>query len=308
MELIRGIHNLRDRHVGCVATIGNFDGVHLGHQQVLRDLKQQAKTINVPLMVIVFEPQPQEFFTHGVVPPRLTRLREKYLTLREHGVDRVLAIQFNQSFSALRAEQFIQQVLVEGLGVKSLVVGDDFRFGKDRNGDFTLLQQTGHDFGFDVASVASLGLEGERVSSTRIRESLLRGDLLTARQLLGRPYHMCGRVAHGDKLGRKLGFPTANIHLHRLVSPISGIFAVEVKGLEAKPIKGVANVGTRPTVGGTRSLLEVYLFDFEEEIYGRYVEVAFLEKYRDEEHYSSLDLLKEQIEKDVKWAREYFDN
>lgn len=306
MEFIRGWHNLKPQHRGCVATIGNFDGVHLGHQAVIGQLAEKGQELGLPTQVILFEPQPQEFFQPQAAVPRLTRLREKLQALRRYSVDRVLCLQFDADFAALEPEQFIQRLLVDGLQVRYLVVGDDFRFGRKRRGDFAMLAEAGRKHGFQVVNMHTVTIDDARVSSTRIREALADGDLALAEKLLGRPYRMCGRVAHGDKLGRTLGFPTANIYLHRKVTPIKGIFAVEVFGLNNEPIAGAANIGTRPTVGGTRTLLEVHLLDFSEDIYGAYVHVNFLRKFRDEKRFESLDELRRWIEKDVADVRAFF--
>ncbi|MBT4328836.1 MAG: bifunctional riboflavin kinase/FAD synthetase [Gammaproteobacteria bacterium] len=306
MELIRGLHNLKPHHHGCVATIGNFDGVHLGHQHVLGELAEKADEMKLPAVVITFEPQPQEFFTPERCPGRLTRFREKIKALRRLAVDRVFTLHFNQKLAAMEPEDFIQKILVDGLGVRYLVVGGDFRFGKKRRGNFEMLQQAGAKHGFQVVNMHTFQIAGERVSSTRIRQTLKEGDLDHAEILLGRPYRMCGRVAHGHKRGRQIGFPTANIHLHRKVSPIEGVFAVEMFGVEGEPVSGVANVGTRPTVNGTRTVLEVHLFDFEGDIYGRHVMVDFLKKIRSEQKFDSFELLKEQILLDAAQARAYF--
>jgi len=306
MELIRGLHNLRPRHRGCVATIGNFDGVHLGHQAVLGQLAEKGAELCLPTGVIIFEPQPSEYFAPKEAPPRLTRLREKLKALRRYSVDRVLCLQFNRQLASLSADQFIRRILLDGLDVKYLVVGDDFRFGKGRSGDFALLQEAGREHGFEVVNMHTFSLGGSRVSSTRIRAALAAGDMEGAEQLLGRPYRMCGRVAHGDKRGRSIGFPTANLFLHRQVTPVTGVFAVEMFGVQGEPVPGVANVGTRPTVDGTRALLEVHLFDFAEEIYGRYVHVDFLRKLREERRFDSFAALKEQIAQDVRHARDFF--
>jgi len=306
MELIRGIHNLRTRHAGCVATIGNFDGVHLGHQAVLGQLAEKGAELGLPTTVITFEPQPQEYFSHGEIPPRLTRFREKLKALQRYSVDRVLCLPFNHALAEMEAETFIQRVLVEGLGIRYLVVGDDFCFGKGRRGDFAMLKRAGAEHGFEVVNMHTFEIDGGRVSSTRIREALQAGNLALAEQLLGRPYRMCGRVAHGDKLGRTIGFPTANIFLHRKKTPVDGVFAVEMFGIGGEPVAGVANVGTRPTVDGTRSLLEVHLFDFSAEIYGHYVHVDFLYRIREERRFESFDALKRQILLDAELAREFF--
>ncbi len=307
MEIIRGLQNLKPEHHGCVATIGNFDGVHLGHQAVIGQLAEQADAFGLPAVVITFEPQPREFFTHGQTPARLTRFREKIQALLRFSVDRVLVLRFDAKFAAQSADEFIQRVLVGGLGVKYLVVGDDFQFGKGREGGFDTLRAAGEQHGFQVVNMHSFDVDGARVSSTRIREALAAGDLHTAEKLLGRPYRMCGRVAHGDKRGRIIGFPTANIYTHRKETPVQGVFAVELFGVDVEPCPGVANVGTRPTVDdGTRTLLEVHLFDFDQDIYGRHVNVNFVHKLRDEHRYESFDALKEQILKDASQARDFF--
>jgi len=306
MELIRGLHNLRPEHRGCVATIGNFDGVHLGHQAVLGQLAEQAEKMGLPTVVIIFEPQPHEFFAGSEAKPRLTRLREKYQALKRYSVDRVLCIRFDREFANLKAESFIDQVLIQGLDVQYLVVGDDFRFGRGREGTFDLLKDTGRKKGFPVVTMHTFSIDGQRVSSTLVRDALFSGDLELAEKLLGRPYRMCGRVAHGDKRGRTIGFPTANIHLHRKASPVQGVYAVEMFGIEGEPVAGIANVGNRPTVDGTRSLLEVHLFDFDQEIYGQYVQVDFDHRIRDEMKFDSFDQLKQQIKKDVIEARDWF--
>jgi riboflavin kinase / FMN adenylyltransferase len=306
MELIRGQHNLRPRHRGCVATIGNFDGVHLGHQAVLGQLAEKAADLHLPTTVITFEPQPAEFFRPDLAPPRLTRFREKFLALRRFSVDRVLCLPFTRALAAMPAENFVRDILAGTLGVRYLVVGDDFRFGRERRGDFAMLQAAGRELGFQVVNMHSFILDGARVSSTRVREALARGDLNEAEKLLGRPYRMSGRVAHGDKRGRSIGFPTANIHLHRRSSPVQGVFAVEVFGLEPEPLAGVANVGNRPTVDGTRTLLEVHLFDFAADVYGCHVHVDFLHRMRPERRFESFDALKAQIGQDARQARLFF--
>ena len=308
MQLIRGLHNLRPEHRGCVATIGNFDGVHLGHQAVIGQLAEKADELCLPTVVITFEPQPMEYFRPGQTPARLTRLREKVQALRRFRVNRILCMPFNQKLASMPAEEYIRRVLVEGLDVKYLVVGDDFRFGKDRAGNFEMLQQAGQQFGFQVVNMHTFMIDNRRVSSTRVREALNQGDLAEAERLLGRSYRMSGRVAHGEKLGRQLGYPTANIHVHRKATPLQGIFVVEVFGIEGEPLPGVASLGTRPTVDGKKTILEVYLFDFDRDIYGAYLQVSFLNKLRDEERFSTLDALKVQIGKDVEDTRQYFKN
>lgn len=306
MELIRGYHNLRPRHRGCVATIGNFDGVHLGHQTVLGQLSEKAAELGVPSVVISFEPYPMEYFAAKDAPARLTRLREKIKALTRYAVDRMLCLRFDAQLAAMPAMEFIEKLLIDKLDVKYLVVGDDFRFGEHRKGNFELLRKVGMQRGFEVVHLHTFLVDGERVSSTVIREALEVGDMAHAEKLLGRPYRMCGRVAHGDKRGRTIGFPTANIHLHRKKTPVKGVYAVEMFGIKGEPVKGVANVGTRPTVDGTRTLLEVHLFDFDADIYGQYVNIEFVHKLRDEVRFDSFEKLRKQIDLDAVNAREYF--
>lgn len=305
MQLVRGSHNLRPTHRGCVATIGNFDGVHLGHQAVFAALTARARAMGLPSLVITFEPQPLEVFRPAEAPARLTRLREKLSAIAACGIDRVLLLEFGSQLAAQSADDFIQQILVDGLGVRHLYVGDDFRFGKGRSGDFALLQQAGmaHDFG--VESLQSVIHLDERVSSTCIRQALAAGDLARAAQWLGRPYTLCGRVAHGNERGRTIGFPTLNVDLRRRVSPLRGVFATQVAGLSAAPLPGVANIGNRPTVeGDDRFLLEVHLFDFDRQVYGQHIEVSFIERLRDEKKFDSFNQLKQQIQADADRARE----
>ena len=305
MFLIRGLHNLRAEHRGCVATIGNFDGVHLGHQAVLNALTARARNACLPSLVITFEPQPMEFFRPEQAPARLTRLREKLEAIASCGIDRVLLIRFNSVFAGIDAEAFVHQVLVEQLGVQHLYVGDDFRFGKGRAGDFSMLQRMGGEHGFGVESLDTVADDGDRISSTRIREALQQGDLEHAARCLGRRYRICGRVAHGNKRGRTIGFPTMNVGLLRRSTPLRGVYAVQVIGLGHEPLPGVANIGNRPTLqGDDRFLLEVHLFDFADDVYGRHVEVDFVERIRDEHKFDSFDALREQIQRDVQRARE----
>jgi riboflavin kinase/FMN adenylyltransferase len=304
MELIRGLHNLRPRHRGCAVTIGNFDGVHRGHQAILRQLSRSAGEL--PLTVITFEPQPLEFLMPQAAQPRLTRLREKLEVMRELAVDRVLCLRFDEYLAGLSPDEFIRVILVEGLDVRHLVVGDDFRFGRERAGNFAMLEQAGARQGFPVVAMQTFDVGGSRVSSTRIRAALEAGDMVMAGRLLGRPYGMSGRVAHGDMRGRTIGYPTANIYLHRAATPVAGVFAVEMHGLPGAPQRGVANVGTRPTVDGTRSQLEVHLFDFDQDIYGCHVRVSFLHKIREEQRFESFADLQAQIRRDEEEARSWF--
>ncbi len=306
MELIRHLHNLRPHHRGCVLTIGNFDGVHLGHQAVIGQLAEKAAELHLPSTLMTFEPYPQEFFNPTAALPRLSRFREKLLALRRFAVDRVLCLRFDERLADMSARDFVSEVLVARLGVRYLVVGDDFRFGWQREGDFQLLQEAGGQHGFQVARMHTVELAGERISSTRIRAALAQGHMALAEQMLGRPYRMCGRVVHGEKRGRDLGFPTANIDLHRMVSPVTGVFAVELFGVAGEPVPGVANVGVRPTVSGAKARLEVHLFDFNGDIYGAHVHVDFLHKIRQERRFDSLQALVKQIELDIEDARRFF--
>ena len=306
MELIRGLHNLRPEHRGSAVTIGSFDGVHRGHQAVLGQLAEHATARGLPVTLVTFEPHPREYFQPTDAPPRLTRMREKLDALQRCAVQRVVVLPFNAYLAGLTPTEFIQAILLDGLGVKHLVVGDDFRFGKARAGDFALLQQTGSRYGFPVVAMDSYNVGEQRVSSTRIRKALQLGDLGAAELLLGRPYGMSGRIAHGDKRGRTIGFPTANIYLHRQVSPVDGVFAVKMYGIGEQPLAGVANVGNRPTVDGRRSLLEVHLFDFDREIYGVHVHVSFLKKLRNEQRFESFAALQQQIMLDAAQARAFF--
>ncbi|MES9898183.1 MAG: bifunctional riboflavin kinase/FAD synthetase [Sedimenticola sp.] len=307
MQVIRGLHNLRPRHRGCVATIGNFDGVHLGHQAVFAHLREKGLELGLPTTVITFEPQPLEFFAPDRAPARLTRMREKLQALKDSGIDCTVLLEFGQKLAAMPAPVFVQELLVEGLDIRYLFVGDDFRFGRGREGDIGLLRRVGDQHGFGVENMNTFAVGEERVSSTRIREALAQGDLEQAEHNLGRPYRICGRIAHGDARGRTIGFPTANVDLHRKVSPLRGVYAVEVQGLEEGRLPGVANIGNRPTVeGDDRYLLEVHLFDFSRMIYGEHVQVEFRKKLRDEKRFDSFEQLRQQIEQDAEAARQFF--
>lgn len=307
MELIRGLHNFRPRHLGCVATIGAFDGIHRGHQAVLKQLIEQGKKMDLPSAVILFEPLPREFFAPNNAPARLMSFKEKFRALRDLGIDRVLRIDFDEKFREMGASEFAHKIFVAGLGAKYIVVGDDLRFGRDRSGDFDLLKSIGKQHGFEVVDTATLEFEGERVSSTRIRQTLAEGDFKAAERMLGRPYSISGRVIVGQRLGRTLGFPTANVELHRLRSPLHGVYAVTVGGIAGQPLEAVANVGVRPTVGDlTEAILEVHILDFKENIYRKNIEVFFHKKLRNEIKFDGLDALTAQIQNDAEDARAYF--
>jgi riboflavin kinase / FMN adenylyltransferase len=305
MEVIRGIYNVRAHHRGCVATIGNFDGVHIGHRALLAHLNRQREIHRVPSLLITFEPLPREFFRGTSVPARLTRFREKVSLLGKTGIDRVLCLPFNERLASTPAGTVIDRFLNETLGVRFIAVGDDFRFGRGAEGDFAMLEAAGQASGFGVSAMSTLSVDGERVSSTRIRELLAAGDFKLAERLLGYRYFIMGRVVYGRQLGRSLGVPTANIQLHRYRAAVDGVYAVEVSGLD-RNYTGVANVGVRPTVDGKEPLLEVHLFDFDGDLYGRLLTVTFRCKIRNEHKFESLDALRTQILRDIDVARAWF--
>ncbi|WP_027857407.1 bifunctional riboflavin kinase/FAD synthetase [Marinobacterium jannaschii] len=306
MELIRGLHNLRDKHRGCVATIGNFDGVHRGHRRVLQQVKDKAHELGLPSVVIIFEPQPREFFAGDQAPPRLTRFGEKVRLLEAEGIDRVLCLSFNERLRNMSADAFVEELLLKGLAVNYFVVGDDFRFGCDRSGDYGMLCAAGERFGFSVVNTATFELEAERVSSSRIREALQHNELALASELLGRPYRVSGRVMHGQKLGRQLGTPTANVRMHRFPCPLRGVYAVRVFRRGAAPLQGICNVGMRPTVNGLQPVLESHLFDFKGDLYGQLLSVEFSHFIRPEQKFDGLEQLKQQIFDDIEVARAFF--
>lgn len=308
-EFIHGVQSLKPKHRGCVATIGSFDGVHRGHQVLLDQVVKMAKQCGLPSLVMVFEPQPHEYFSRQTAPPRLMRLREKVEALFEQGIDRVLCLKFNQQLRTLSAEDYVRRVLVEGVGVKHLIIGDDFKFGCDRSGDFAMLKEQGAIHGFTVCDTPTQQEDFARISSTRIRGLLERDAFEEAERLLGKPFTVSGRVIYGRQLGRTLGFPTANIGLGRYRSPVSGVYAVGVKlvGVDGSQVEhpGVANVGVRPTVdGGVKPLLEVHLLDARQDLYGMFLRVTFKRKIREEQRFSSLDDLQAQIKKDALQAKE----
>lgn len=287
-------------------TIGNFDGVHLGHQAMLAALKETARQLDVPSCVLTFEPHPREFFAPDNAPARLTSLREKIALFEAHGIDHVHVCPFNQLLSQMPAERFVREIIHEGFQAKALIIGDDFHFGARRQGNYAMLAAVADSFGFSVTAMPSFVYQGRRVSSTAVRDALAAGDMTLAAQLLGRPYAISGRVVQGDQLGRKLGYPTANIQMQHNQPPLSGIFAVQVHGLGPAPLPGVASLGVRPTVKAAGvPTLEVHLFDFDRDIYGAHVQVDFLHKLRDELKFDSLEALVAQIHKDAEDARRY---
>ena len=304
MEVIRGWHNVRPEHHGCVATIGNFDGVHLGHRALIGQLATLGRAHGVPTTLVTFEPQPLEFFAGENGPARLTRLREKLTALGTLALDRVALLRFDARLSALSPVEFVESFLVAGLGVRVVVAGDDFRFGHRGGGNFDLLVSLGARHGFDVVKRETCRVHGGRVSSTWIRDALANDELEIARELLGRPYTVSGRIARGDRRGRTIGFPTLNIAFRRRRPALRGVYAVRVAGLGAGARDAVANLGTRPTVDGTGVLLEVHVFDWSGDVYGRCVDVSFVAKIRDERKFDSFDALRKQIGRDCASARE----
>ncbi|MCH7882096.1 MAG: bifunctional riboflavin kinase/FAD synthetase [Proteobacteria bacterium] len=307
MQLIRGLHNLTQPLSASAVTIGNFDGIHLGHQKVLKQLKSVASRYDLLATVMIFEPQPIEYFAPDKAPKRLARFREKLAYLKSQQIDYLLCLKFDQRLALLSAEDFVEQILVAQLNVRHLVIGDDFRFGRNRAGNFDLLQTLGQQYDFVVENADTLLIDGARVSSTRIRESIQHDDFKKAAQLLGRPYSLSGKIAHGRKLGRELGYPTINIKMGDNTLIVKGIFAVTVKGIDNRVLRGVASIGTRPTIDGVDTILEVFIFDFNQDVYGRCVEVEFLYKIRDEQKFKSLHELGINIENDVVQAKRYFD-
>jgi len=305
MRVFRGIPARADTPIAL--TIGNFDGVHPGHRAMIARLSEAARARGLPAAVMTFEPQPQEFFAPDQAPARLTSLREKLDLLRQCGVAGVYVCRFDYAFAQLTADEFVRRVLRDGLAVKWLLVGDDFRFGARRAGDFAHLKSMAPQVGFDVEAMGSVVVAGARVSSTAIRACLELGDLDGAQRLLGRRYAITGRVVDGDKLGAKIGYPTANVQLKRLKAPLSGIFVVDVEGLGAAPLPGVASLGVRPTVKERgRPTLEVHLFDFDDRIYGKRITVRFLQKLREEQKFTDLVSLVAQMRLDAAAARDYF--
>jgi len=304
MELVRGLNSFSKALRGCVLTVGNYDGVHLGHQHMIRALKHRASELDAPSTVLVFEPNSKEFIDPDAAPARLTRWREKFAALEALEVDRLVTLRFNEHMRAMSPDDFVDQLIVRGLGARHVVVGDDFRYGRKACGTIDSLKAAGRARGFGVDQVAPFVLDGGRVSSTAVRERLERADYPGAARLLGRPYRMIGHVAHGRELGRTLGFPTANLHLMRLKSPTWGVMAVRVYGIDAGPRDGVASLGTRPTVNGTEPLLEVHVFDFNADLYGRLIEVEFVAKLRDEAKFDTVDAMVAQMKVDAANARE----
>ncbi len=284
-------------------SVGNFDGIHLGHQAVLGQLARIGAEKRLPTTLITFEPHPREYFSAPHAPPRLTRLREKVVGLAQSPLDRLVVLKFDEALSSMAPHAFIERVLVDRLGSEVVVLGEDFRFGHRAEGNIDLMREAGEVHGFEVRCHETHLLDGHRVSSTWVRDALAHGDFALAGRLLGRPYTMCGRVSHGDRIGRTIGYATANLPLRRVAPPMHGVFAVRLLGVDDRPLPGMASIGHRPTVGGRVTLLEVHVFDFNRDIYGRMVRVEFVAKLREEECYEGLEALRRQMDRDADAAR-----
>lgn len=302
MKFINDLKSLKDSQSPCVATIGNFDGLHLGHQTILANLKEKAKDYNLPLTVISFEPLPTEYFMHEP-PARIYPLRDKVKMLANLGVDNFLCLKFNASLASTDPNDFILNILINSLKVKYLSVGDDFRFGYKRGGGFNMLQSVGAANGMIVEDTKTQTQQGERISSTRIREALAKGNIQTANSLLGHEYKLSGRVRHGDKRGRTINFPTLNLKVPTLIAPQRGVYAVSIHGLSDKPLSGVSNLGKRPTVNGTENRLETHVFNFHNDVYGKHICVELIEFIREEYQFNDFDALKAQINIDAQKAK-----
>lgn len=308
MSLIRDIDKSRLCNRESVVTIGSFDGVHIGHQAILQQVIDKAKSLDSLAVAMTFEPQPQEYFAAETAPPRLMRLREKIEALLDFGMDLVVCLRFNDQLSSLTATEFVQDILVHGVNTRHLIVGDDFRFGCDRKGDFDTLVTMGQDLGFSVQNTQTVEVESQRVSSTLVRQLLHKSDFDQVSKLLGRPFSINGKVTFGQQLGRELGFPTANVNLNRFRAPLTGVYAVwvDIEGIEGR-FKGAANVGVRPTIGDIeKPILEVHLLDFDRQIYGQRISVEFVTKIRDEQQFTSLENLSDSISDDVIMIKQWF--
>ncbi len=306
MKLIRGQLRLTQAISSCVATIGNFDGFHLGHQQLLSKLRENGRKLNLPTVVITFEPYPYEFFHRQLIIPRLMRFHEKWRLLEEYAIDYLVCLRFNAQLAQYSAEEFVQEILVKQLGIKILIIGDDFHFGAKRQGDVGLLQKLGKRYQFQTIQIPPFLIEGHRVSSTRIRQALSKNDFLLAKSLLGRWYFLCGKIVHGDGRGKQLGMATANINLSNKEVCVAGVYVVQVLGLSSHPLPGVACVGFRPMFSGRGRWLEVHLLNFDQDIYNRHVRVEFLHKLRDEQCFADTGALSAQMQLDKEEAELFF--
>ncbi len=302
MQLIRGLQNLKEQP-GCVLTIGNFDGIHAGHQKIIRSLVTRAKSLGLPSVVISFSVPPESFF--GRPKARLSSFRDKHLFLESLGVEKHLLIRFNKDFSQMSARSFVEDFLLAKLKMRCCFIGDDFRFGKDRQGDYSMLESMAKNSYFVAQKVNRVNVNGQRVSSSEIRRLLRLGEFKMAEELLGRPFAIGGRIMHGEKRGRAIGFPTINISIGRKLSPVLGVFAVLIE-LNKKTYQGVCNVGKRPTIGGEKTLLEVNIFDFDKNVYGEHAKVLFKYRIREEMKFESIEQLQGQIAIDANIAKRYF--
>jgi len=303
MKYIRGLQSLTKDDKECVASIGNFDGLHLGHRKIISHLKKKSEALNLPLTIISFEPLPSEFFMPNP-PARIYPQRDKIRLLESLGVDTYLCLKFDAKFSSQSPEDFVNNILLESLDVKYFAVGDDFKFGHQRKGDFQLLNIMGKASGMQVVDTPTCDFNDERISSTRIRKRLEVGDIQGANELLGASYQLSGRVRHGDKRGRTIGFPTLNMKVLNHIAPVRGVYAVRVRGLSGEPLNGVANLGARPTVDGIENRLETHLFDFDGDVYGEYICVELVKFIRTEKKFDDFGELKTQILNDAERARE----
>lgn len=303
MKLVRDPYR---QAIQSVVTIGNFDGVHLGHQKLMTELIAAADAFQVPSVLLTFEPHPSEFFQKAQAIARIMRFSEKWHAVKHYAIDYFYCLRFNAALANLSAEDFVRKILVEQLGAKKVIIGDDFQFGAKRLGTVDLLKKMGEQYHFDVQAIPQLMHQSDRISSTRIRTALSQGDFQTVFSLTHHPFCLSGRVAYGNQIGRQLGFPTANIYVHRKQVPLMGIFIVRVYGVRDCALTGVASIGYRPTFGGKQVLLEVHLFDFNETLYGKPITVEFIQKIRDEVHFDSVDALVVKIQEDVQIARDYF--
>ncbi len=302
MKFERGILNIKPSPHGCVLTLGNFDGIHLGHQQIVNLVKQKSEKLGIPSSVLFFEPQPREFFAHTKSPARLTTLHEKYSFMNKLGIDNLYCLRFSDELANISADDFINKILLKKFNVKHLVIGDDFHFGRGREGSFDLLNEYSHRTGiFTVEQAPSYFIDGKRVSSTLIRQALADDRLTDAEKMLGRHYSITGKVVHGQQIGRKLGFPTANIALNRTIVPVGGVYTVS-SDIDGSTCYGIANIGIRPTLNGTQPRLEAFLFNFEGDLYGKRLTFQILEKIRNEQKFDNIEQLRIQIEKDKKLA------
>ncbi|SNX27998.1 FMN adenylyltransferase /riboflavin kinase [Polynucleobacter meluiroseus] len=310
MNVFRGSTQFSVRPA-CALSIGNFDGVHRGHRTLLKQLQSGAQERGLESCVLTFEPHPKEFFSAEQAPPRILNLRDKLAAFAKVGIDRVVVEHFNSAFARLSADEFVSEILVKQLNAKWVLIGDDFCYGAKRVGNFASLKAAGEQYGFEVSSIDTVLEDGERISSSALRDALANGNMELVTKLLGRPYGISGHVIHGQKLGRQLGFPTLNLavanHLHHRKPATSGIFTAQVIGLSENPLPAVASLGVRPTVEDQgRVLLETHLFDFNQEVYGKIITVELLEKIRDEAKYADLDTLTQAIASDAAHARNYF--